>query len=136
MKCHLVDITLKRSDDHARHFQLGKWRWISCVTGKINTHRHFIWQHKTLTTGGCKSHRDATTHQPNQPHRDMIKARMKKEAEKRRRESVSAGGQWVAQLQEWRLRRKRDLSFLNGDSKNNRVLCLPLTAGNLQGKRG
>lgn len=42
------------------------------------------------------------------------KARMKK-----RGESLSAGGRWAAQLQEWKPRRNRDFSFLNGDSKNN-----------------
>ncbi len=122
------------------YFQFGKWQWISCVTGKTNKYSHSIWQHRALTTNGCKKplghNFEKRTHKPNQPRRCMIKARMKKEAEKRKTESVSAGGQRVAQLQECRLRRRRDFSFLNGDSKNNRVLCLPLTAGNLQGKRG
>lgn len=38
------------------------------------------------------------------------KARMKKEEK---------ACQWAAQLQEWKPRRNRDFSFLNGDSKNN-----------------
>lgn len=42
-----------------------------------------------------------------------------KSKNEKRGESLSAGGRWAAQLQEWKPRRNRDFSFLNGDSKNN-----------------
>lgn len=42
-----------------------------------------------------------------------------KSKNEKRGESLSAGGRWAAQLQEWKPGRNRDFSFLNGDSKNN-----------------
>lgn len=72
-----------KSDDDAHYFYLGKWRWIFHVIGNINTHSLLIWQHRTLTTSGCKDHRDTTlkkkqTHKPNQPLHDQSREERKR----------------------------------------------------------